>query len=109
MPAPDRHFKEEIHDLLDGRLNAAARLEVERHLETCEECRRAFDAMRWTKKFAALHFAARSPFGGKASCPTIQVAAAAVATGLADHVLVYRAFNERSGRRFALVRNRQGV
>ncbi len=60
MPAPDRHFKDEIHDLLDGRLDAAARLEVERHLETCEECRRAFDAMRWTKKFAASHFAAPS-------------------------------------------------
>ena len=58
MPAPDRHFKEEIHELLDGRLDAAARLEVERHLETCEECRRAFDAMRWTKKFAASHLAA---------------------------------------------------
>ena len=58
MPAPDRHFKDEIHDLLDGRLDAAARLEVERHLETCEECRRAFDAMRWTKKFAAKRFGA---------------------------------------------------
>ncbi len=58
MPAPDRHFKEEIHDLLDGRLDDAARLEVEAHLENCEECRRAFEAMRWTKKFAASHFAA---------------------------------------------------
>ena len=58
MPAPDRHFKDEIHDLLDGRLDAAARLEVERHLETCEDCRRAFAAMQWTKKFAASHFAA---------------------------------------------------
>lgn len=58
MPAPDRHFKEEIHDLLDGRLDAAARLEVERHLETCEACRRTFEALRWTKQFAASHWAA---------------------------------------------------
>ena len=58
MPAPDRHFKDEIHELLDGRLDAAARREVEAHLETCEECRRAFEAMRWTKQFAAAHFAA---------------------------------------------------
>jgi anti-sigma factor RsiW len=58
MSAPDRHFKEEIHDLLDGRLDAAARLEVELHLETCEECRRVFDAVHWTKNFTASYFAA---------------------------------------------------
>ena len=57
MPAPDRHFKNEIHDLLDGRLDDSVRLEVEAHLEACEECRRAFEAMRWTKNFAAKHFA----------------------------------------------------
>ena len=58
MSAPDRHFKDEIHDLLDGRLDAAARREVEAHIEGCEECMRAFEAMRWTKNFAASHFAA---------------------------------------------------
>ena len=58
MPAPDYHCKDEVHDLLDGRLDDAARLEAEHHLETCEECRRAFDAMRWTKDFAASHYAA---------------------------------------------------
>ena len=35
-----------------------------------------------------------------ASCATVQLASAAVASGAADAVLVYRAFNERSGRRF---------
>lgn len=47
--------------------------------------------MRWT---------ARSLFGGGGACATIQMAAAAVAAGAANAVLVYRAFNERSERRF---------
>ena len=61
MPAPDRHFKEEIHELLDGRLDGAARLAVEQHLESCMECRREYEALRWTKQFAAARFAAASP------------------------------------------------
>jgi len=47
--------------------------------------------MRWTS---------RTPFGGGGSSATIEHAAAAVASGAADVVVVYRAFNERSGRRF---------
>src|SRR5260221_568028 len=43
MPTPPRHFKEEIQDWLDQRLDAATCDEVERHLETCAECRRVFD------------------------------------------------------------------
>jgi acetyl-CoA acetyltransferase len=45
------------------------------------------------------HFS-RIHFGGGAPCATVQFAAMAVATGMADTVLCYRAFNERSGRRF---------
>jgi acetyl-CoA acetyltransferase len=47
-----------------------------------------------------LRFTARTPGGGGGSMATVQIAAAAVRAGAADAVLVYRAFNERSGRRF---------
>jgi acetyl-CoA acetyltransferase len=47
-----------------------------------------------------LHWMSRTPGGGDAACAVVQHAAAAVATGEANAVLVYRAFNERSGRRF---------
>ena len=47
--------------------------------------------VRWTS---------RTPFGGGGACALVQHAAAAVASGAADAVVVYRAFNERSGRRF---------
>jgi acetyl-CoA acetyltransferase len=47
-----------------------------------------------------LRYTSRSRGGGGGSGSTIQQAAVAVASGIADHVLVYRAFNERSGRRF---------
>jgi acetyl-CoA acetyltransferase len=42
----------------------------------------------------------RTPWGGGGSCATIQLAAAAVASGAANAVLVFRAFNERSETRF---------
>lgn len=47
-----------------------------------------------------LRWTARGPFGGGAASATVQLAAAAVASGAAKAVLIYRAFNERSGRRF---------
>jgi acetyl-CoA acetyltransferase len=47
-----------------------------------------------------LTWTSRTPFGGTGACATVQLAAAAVASGAAKAVLVYRAFNERSGRRF---------
>jgi acetyl-CoA acetyltransferase len=47
--------------------------------------------MRWTS---------RTPHGGGGACATVEHAAAAVASGAADAVVVYRAFNERSGRRY---------
>jgi len=49
-----------------------------------------------------LTFYSRIPYGGGAAIGVIQQAAMAVATGVADYVVVYRAFNERSGRRYSV-------
>ena len=50
-----------------------------------------------------LRFFSRISYGGGAACATVQQAAMAVATGVADVVVCYRAFNERSGDRFGQV------
>jgi len=47
-----------------------------------------------------LSWTSRTPFGGAGASATLQQAAAAVNSGAATAVLVYRAFNERSGHRF---------
>ncbi|WP_428953660.1 lipid-transfer protein [Streptomyces sp. cg35] len=47
-----------------------------------------------------LSFFSRVHYGGGAACGTVQQAALAVASGVAEVVVCYRAFNERSGRRF---------
>ena len=47
-----------------------------------------------------LRFFSRINYGGGAACGTVQQAAMAVATGVADVVVAYRGFNERSGNRF---------
>jgi acetyl-CoA acetyltransferase len=47
-----------------------------------------------------LSFFSRVHYGGGAACGTVQQAALAVASGVADVVVCYRAFNERSGNRF---------
>jgi acetyl-CoA acetyltransferase len=47
-----------------------------------------------------LTFFSRIPHGGGGACAPVQQAALAVANGVADVVVVYRAFNERSGHRF---------
>ncbi|WP_221762302.1 lipid-transfer protein [Nonomuraea sp. WAC 01424] len=47
-----------------------------------------------------LTFFSRVEYGGGAACGTVAHAAMAVATGMARTVVCYRAFNERSGRRF---------
>ena len=52
------------------------------------------------KHFARIHY------GGGAACAVVQEAAMAVATGVAEVVVCYRAFNERSERRFGA--GRQG-
>ncbi|MEO7079740.1 MAG: lipid-transfer protein, partial [Rhodococcus sp. (in: high G+C Gram-positive bacteria)] len=49
-----------------------------------------------------LKFFSRIGYGGGAACATVQQAAMAVATGVADVVVCYRAFNERSGTRYGL-------
>ncbi|UMP04113.1 lipid-transfer protein [Amycolatopsis sp. EV170708-02-1] len=50
-----------------------------------------------------LKFFSRIHYGGGAAAATVQQAAMAVATGIADVVVAYRAFNERSGMRFGQV------
>jgi acetyl-CoA acetyltransferase len=50
-----------------------------------------------------LRFFSRINFGGGAACATVQQAAMAVATGVADVVVAYRGFNERSESRFGQV------
>ncbi|MFH8992008.1 lipid-transfer protein [Streptomyces sp. NPDC017940] len=55
-----------------------------------------------------LSFFSRVHYGGGAACATVQQAALAVASGVAEVVVCYRAFNERSGRRFGSgVRHRE--
>ncbi|MDJ0865870.1 MAG: lipid-transfer protein [Myxococcota bacterium] len=49
-----------------------------------------------------LRFFSRIPHGGGAAIGVMQQAAMAVATGVAECVVVYRAFNERSGRRYSV-------
>ena len=46
------HFRAELQDLLDNRLAAAPRAEVEQHLADCPECQRELDALRWTKELS---------------------------------------------------------
>jgi acetyl-CoA acetyltransferase len=48
----------------------------------------------------ALTLFSRIPYGGGGACAVVMQAAMAVATGAADVVACYRAFNERSGLRF---------
>ncbi len=55
-----------------------------------------------------LKFFSKIHHGGGAACATVQQAAIAVATGVADCVVAYRAFNERSGQRFGQVQMRLG-
>lgn len=59
-------------------------------------------------RIGELSFFSRIHYGGGAACATLHQAAMAVATGAAEVVVCYRAFNERSGRRFgAGVRHRE--
>jgi acetyl-CoA acetyltransferase len=50
-----------------------------------------------------LRFFSHVGYGGGAACATVQQAAMAVATGVAEVVICYRALNERSGHRFGQV------
>jgi acetyl-CoA acetyltransferase len=50
-----------------------------------------------------LRFFSQVSYGGGAACATVQQAAMAVASGVAEVVVCYRALNERSGHRFGQV------
>lgn len=43
------HPHEALHEAADGRLDAAARAALDRHLAECEACRAELEAIRWTK------------------------------------------------------------
>ena len=58
MTTDHRHLGEQIHDLIDGRLRGDARQVADRHLETCPECRRAWEAALATR--AALRSTVRA-------------------------------------------------
>jgi acetyl-CoA acetyltransferase len=49
---------------------------------------------------STLRWTGRVPFGGAGAYATFQMAAAAIESGMANNVLIYRAFNERSETRF---------
>ena len=48
-----RHFDEELSQLVDDRLDGAARAEVEAHLAVCPDCRARLEALRWLKSSLA--------------------------------------------------------
>jgi acetyl-CoA acetyltransferase len=50
-----------------------------------------------------LRFFSQVGYGGGAACATVQQAAMAIAAGIAEVVICYRALNERSGHRFGQV------
>jgi acetyl-CoA acetyltransferase len=50
-----------------------------------------------------LKFFSQISYGGGAACATVQQAVLAIAAGIAEVVICYRALNERSGRRFGQV------
>ncbi|MEV6600016.1 lipid-transfer protein [Actinoplanes sp. NPDC051346] len=56
-----------------------------------------------------LSFLSRIAYGGGAACAVVQQAVLAVAAGLAEVVVCYRALNERSGRRFGRAQAQAGT
>lgn len=51
----DSHYKDELQDLLSGRLEPSEKEAVENHLQACPECRREFETLRWTKQTVVSH------------------------------------------------------
>jgi anti-sigma factor RsiW len=47
------HYRDELQDLLDRRLDAEREREVRSHLDRCPQCRREFEAAAWVKRLAA--------------------------------------------------------
>ena len=72
---------------IDGMVTFTLDTSEEMQLQHCL----GINELRWTS---------RTPFGGGGAGATVQLAAAAIASGAAKNVLIYRAFNERSGNRF---------
>lgn len=56
-----------------------------------------------------LRWTGRAPFGGVGCCASVQIAAAAVTAGYAEAVIVYRALNGRSGRRYGTPESSRAV
>lgn len=56
-----------------------------------------------TMGLGGLRWFSRTPYGGGGACATVQDAAVAITSGLAEVVVVYRAANMRSGLRFGQV------
>jgi anti-sigma factor RsiW len=50
MTMGNEHPTQALQELLDERLDAAARAEVERHVAACERCRRELEVLRWTRR-----------------------------------------------------------
>ncbi len=49
----DRHYGDEIQDLLDRRLEPGREEELRSHLDACQRCRLEYEAMIWVKSAAA--------------------------------------------------------
>jgi anti-sigma factor RsiW len=59
----DRHYAEELQDLLDRRLDSDREREIRAHLGRCLQCRREFEALVWVKGVAAAATEADLPAG----------------------------------------------
>lgn len=53
MSSEREHPREELQDLLDGRLAGEAREAIERHLATCGQCRGRLAGLRWAQEQVA--------------------------------------------------------
>ncbi len=83
---------DDIDGLVTYTMDSSDELELQRCL--------GIPLLRWT---------GRAPFGGMGCCASVQIAAAAVGAGFADAVIVYRALNGRSGRRYGTPESSQAV
>jgi anti-sigma factor RsiW len=52
MTSETRHFKDEVHEMVDDRLPAELRDEVSAHVAVCADCRRELEVARWVKDVA---------------------------------------------------------
>ena len=52
MTTNESHPHDALQELLDGRVDARTRVEVEAHLAACPECRHELEVIRWAKRIA---------------------------------------------------------